>query len=49
MIFGQKPTKVDNQPGIPLFEFDRVWSDQFRATGIGIYSSGLLTPRLANG
>jgi len=30
----------------PLFELDPLWTDQFMACGLGIYASGLLTPKL---
>jgi alkylhydroperoxidase/carboxymuconolactone decarboxylase family protein YurZ len=29
----------------PFFELDPVWTDQFMATGIGIYASGVLPPK----
>ena len=29
----------------PFFELDPVWTDEFMATGIGIYGSGLFTPK----
>ncbi len=30
----------------PFFELDPVWTDEFFATGIGVYASGLLTLKL---
>jgi len=30
----------------PFYELDPVWTDQFMATAIGIYASGMLTPKL---
>jgi alkylhydroperoxidase/carboxymuconolactone decarboxylase family protein YurZ len=30
----------------PFFDLDPVWTDQFMATGAGIYGSGLMTPKL---
>ena len=30
----------------PFLELDPVWTDQFMATGLGIYGSGLMTPKL---
>lgn len=35
-----------NEAWNPFFELDPVWTDQFMATGLGIYSSGLMTPKL---
>jgi alkylhydroperoxidase/carboxymuconolactone decarboxylase family protein YurZ len=29
----------------PFFELDPVWTDEFMATGIGIYGSGVFTPK----
>ncbi len=29
----------------PFYELDPVWTDQFMATGVGIYSSGVLPPK----
>ena len=29
----------------PFFELDPVWTDQFMATGLGIYEGGLFTPK----
>jgi alkylhydroperoxidase/carboxymuconolactone decarboxylase family protein YurZ len=34
-----------NQAWDPFFELDPVWTDQFMATGVRIYSSGLMTPK----
>ena len=30
----------------PFVELDPVWTDQFMATGAGIYANGLMTPKL---
>ena len=35
-----------NEAWDPLFELDPVWTDQFMATGIGVYASGVLEPKL---
>jgi alkylhydroperoxidase/carboxymuconolactone decarboxylase family protein YurZ len=35
-----------NQAWEPFYELDPVWTDQFMTTGIGIYVSGLMTPKL---
>ena len=32
-------------PGIPSVALDPVWTDAFMATGIGIYASGVMTPK----
>ena len=29
----------------PFYELDPVWTDEFMATGIGIYASGIMTPK----
>lgn len=34
-----------NQAWDPLFQLDPVWTDQFMATGAGIYGSGTFTPK----
>jgi alkylhydroperoxidase/carboxymuconolactone decarboxylase family protein YurZ len=34
-----------NQAWDPFFELDSAWTDQFMATGIGIYASGVLPPK----
>jgi alkylhydroperoxidase/carboxymuconolactone decarboxylase family protein YurZ len=35
-----------NEAWEPFFELDPVWTDQFMATGLQIYGSGLMTPKL---
>jgi alkylhydroperoxidase/carboxymuconolactone decarboxylase family protein YurZ len=35
-----------NQAWDPFYELDPVWTDEFMATGIPIYASGLFTPKL---
>jgi alkylhydroperoxidase/carboxymuconolactone decarboxylase family protein YurZ len=35
-----------NEAWDPFFELDPVWTDQFMATGLEIYGSGLMTPKL---
>lgn len=30
----------------PFFELDPVWTDEFMATGIGVYGSGLMSPKV---
>ncbi len=35
-----------NEAWNPFFELDPLWTDQFMATGIEIYGSGLMTPKL---
>ena len=35
-----------NEAWDPFFELDPLWTDQFMATGIEIYGSGLITPKL---
>jgi alkylhydroperoxidase/carboxymuconolactone decarboxylase family protein YurZ len=35
-----------NQAWDPFYDLDPVWTDQFMATGIGIYGSGLMLPKL---
>ncbi len=35
-----------NQAWDPFYELDPVWTDQFMATGFGIYASGVMTPKL---
>jgi alkylhydroperoxidase/carboxymuconolactone decarboxylase family protein YurZ len=35
-----------NEAWEPFFELDPVWTDQFMATGLQIYDSGLMTPKL---
>jgi alkylhydroperoxidase/carboxymuconolactone decarboxylase family protein YurZ len=35
-----------NQAWDPFFELDTVWTDEFMATGIAVYRSGLMTPKL---
>jgi alkylhydroperoxidase/carboxymuconolactone decarboxylase family protein YurZ len=34
-----------NQAWDPFFQLDPVWTDQFMATGAGIYGSGVFTPK----
>ena len=34
-----------NQAWNPFYELDPVWTDQFMATGIGLYASGVLPPK----
>jgi len=34
-----------NEAWNPLFELDPAWTDQFMATGIGIYASGVMEPK----
>ena len=34
-----------NQAWNPFFELDPAWTDQFMATAVGIYGSGVLTPK----
>jgi len=34
-----------NQAWDPFYELDPVWTDQFFATGLGIYASGVLSPK----
>jgi alkylhydroperoxidase/carboxymuconolactone decarboxylase family protein YurZ len=34
-----------NQAWDPFYELDPVWTDQFMATGLGIYASGVLPPK----
>jgi alkylhydroperoxidase/carboxymuconolactone decarboxylase family protein YurZ len=35
-----------NEAWDPFFELDPVWTDQFMATGLAIYGSGLMMPKL---
>lgn len=35
-----------NEAWDPFFELDPVWTDQFMATGLEIYGSGLMTPKM---
>ena len=35
-----------NEAWNPFYELDPVWTDEFMATGIRIYASGLMTPKL---
>jgi len=35
-----------NQAWDPFYDLDPVWTDQFMATGIGIYTSGVMEPKL---
>jgi alkylhydroperoxidase/carboxymuconolactone decarboxylase family protein YurZ len=35
-----------NRAWDPFYELDPVWTDQFMATGIGIYAGGVMTPKL---
>ncbi len=35
-----------NRAGDPFYELDPVWTDQFMATGVGIYASGVMPPKL---
>ena len=35
-----------NQAWDPFYELDPVWTEQFMATGIGVYASGVLAPKL---
>src|SRR5262249_21248315 len=35
-----------NEAWDPFFALDPLWTDEFMAAGIGIYASGLLTPKL---
>ena len=35
-----------NEAWNPFFELDPAWTDQFMATGVGIYGSGLMSPKL---
>jgi alkylhydroperoxidase/carboxymuconolactone decarboxylase family protein YurZ len=35
-----------NQAWDPFFELDPVWTDQFMATAIAVYASGVMTPKL---
>jgi alkylhydroperoxidase/carboxymuconolactone decarboxylase family protein YurZ len=35
-----------NRAWDPFFELDPVWTNQFMATGVSIYSSGLMSPKL---
>jgi alkylhydroperoxidase/carboxymuconolactone decarboxylase family protein YurZ len=35
-----------NQAWNPFYELDPVWTEQFMATGLGIYASSLLSPKL---
>jgi len=35
-----------NETWNPFFELDPVWTDQFMATGAGIYTSGVMEPKL---
>jgi alkylhydroperoxidase/carboxymuconolactone decarboxylase family protein YurZ len=35
-----------NQAWDPFYDLDPVWTDQFMATGIGIYASGVMEPKL---
>ena len=35
-----------NEAWNPFFELDPLWTDQFMATGLDIYGSGLMTPKL---
>jgi alkylhydroperoxidase/carboxymuconolactone decarboxylase family protein YurZ len=35
-----------NEAWDPFYELDPVWTDEFMATGIRIYTSGLMTPKL---
>jgi alkylhydroperoxidase/carboxymuconolactone decarboxylase family protein YurZ len=35
-----------NQAWDPFYELDPVWTEQFMASGIGLYASGLMTPKL---
>lgn len=35
-----------NEAWNPFFELDPVWTDQFMATGAGIYASGIMEPKL---
>jgi alkylhydroperoxidase/carboxymuconolactone decarboxylase family protein YurZ len=35
-----------NEAWDPFFELDPVWTDEFMATGLEIYGSGLMTPKL---
>ena len=35
-----------NEAWDPFFELDPVWTDEFMAVGMGIYGSGVMTPKL---
>ena len=35
-----------NEAWDPFFELDPVWTDEFMAVGMGIYGSGVITPKL---
>ncbi len=35
-----------NEAWDPFFELDPLWTEQFMAAGLGIYGSGLMTPKL---
>jgi alkylhydroperoxidase/carboxymuconolactone decarboxylase family protein YurZ len=35
-----------NQAWNPFYELDPIWTDQFMATGVSIYASGMMSPKL---
>jgi alkylhydroperoxidase/carboxymuconolactone decarboxylase family protein YurZ len=40
-----KALGVWNTAWDPIFDIDPVWTDEFMATGLGIYASGLMSPK----